>query len=81
MYLTTSNAKQYVGKQIDCKIKKRFFHNYPLKVVKGSDNNFYFIDRANTMMRVPTDTDLFNSVYFDSVDEVQHGKSKTDTNI
>lgn len=71
MNLTTSNAHLFVGKQIDCKKKKPFFHHYPLRVVRGKDDRYYYIDRNETMMYVPSETDTFNSVYFDTVEEVK----------
>lgn len=69
MYLTTSNAHLYVGKIIDCQKTKPFFHHYPLRVVKGTDGRYYYIDRCDTRMYVPTESDTFNSVYFDTVEE------------
>lgn len=75
MLLTTKNAHQYVGKTLDCKKKKRFFHHYPLKVVKRKDitgkDRYYYIDVTGTMMYVPDETDTFNSVYFDTVEEIE----------
>lgn len=72
MYLTTENAGQYVGKTLDS--SKRRFHYYPLRVVKHPNGNYYYVDRLNTMMRVPTEKDIFNTVWFDMVDgeEVKH---------
>lgn len=71
MYLTTENAGQYVGKTLDC--RKRTFHYYPLRVVKYP-SGYYYVDRLNTMQRVPTEKDIFNTVWFDMVDgeEVKH---------
>lgn len=59
------------------KRESRFFHYYPLRVVKGKNDRYYYVDRNGTMMPVPSDTDTFNTVYFDTVqkERLQHGKN------
>ncbi len=76
MFLTTENAEQYVGKTLDSTV--RAWHYYPLRVVKHSNGRYYFVDRIDTMMPVPTAKDTFNAVYFDIVDGevIDHGSPK-----
>ena len=66
MYLTTQNAAQYKGKTLDA--IKRFFHAYPLTVVKR-DGAYFYRDKTGTLMRVPEERDAFNNVWFDFVVE------------
>lgn len=62
MILTQENANEYVGKTLDA--KHGLFHYYPLKVVKMRDG-YNFIDRHDTMMRVPEEK--YGGIYFDEV--------------
>ncbi len=73
MFLTTENAEQYVGKTLDSTV--RLFHYYPLRVIRHSNGRYYFVDRTDTMMTVPSAKDTFNVVSFDIVDgkEVEDG--------
>lgn len=64
MRLHKGNASKYVGCVLDS--KKRMFHYYPL-LVKEINGKYYYRDATNTMMPVPDENDLFNSVYFDEV--------------
>lgn len=63
MYLTQQNARQYLGKTLDC--DRRLFHHYPLEVVVNRNGEYCYKDATGTYIRVPDEQDAFNSVYFD----------------
>lgn len=69
MYLTTSNAGDYLGKRLDA--HSRLFHHYPLTVVQLFNGRYYYRDAFGVCIPVPEDGDKSNNVYFDSVIETE----------
>lgn len=63
--LTQQNAHEYLGKNIDLTVRR--FGHYPYRVGQWSNGVFYITDRNNVEMRVPDESDIFNSIYFDIV--------------
>lgn len=66
MYLTTANAKEYLGKTLDA--KKRFLGTYPYKIIQTPSGKYLAVDRAGVGLVIPQPNDKFNAIYFDIVD-------------
>jgi hypothetical protein len=64
MFLTTENAKEYLGKKLDA--DHRVFHYYPLTVGIWASGQFYYQDRHGVCMPVPTPQDRFTRIWFDT---------------
>jgi len=69
MYLTQSNARQYLGKSLDA--EHRLLHHYPLTVVQLPDGGLYYRDAFGVCMPIPGDEDTSNRVHFDIVLETE----------
>ena len=66
MYLTTANAKDYLGKTLDA--KKRILGVYPYKVIQTPSGEYLALDRAGVGLVIAQPRDTFNAIYFDIVD-------------
>ena len=66
MYLTTANAKDYLGKTLDA--KKRILGSYPYKVIQTPSGEYLAVDRAGVGLVIAQPRDTFNAIYFDIVD-------------
>jgi hypothetical protein len=64
MKLYQGNAKELVGKKIDCKIRR--FGCYPMEV-KEMNGELYVIDANGVCMPIPEKETDFNCQYFDFV--------------
>lgn len=66
MYLTTANAKDYLGKTLDA--KKKVLGMYPYKVIQTPSGKYLAVDRAGVGLVIAQPKDTFNAIYFDIVD-------------
>lgn len=59
MFLTSENAKDYMGKKIDA--NKRILHYYPLTIFQFSDGSYGVEDRVGACFRITEE------IYFDKI--------------
>lgn len=70
MYLTTENAREYVGKALDA--KRNALGAYPLTVGTFPDGGYYAKHvKTGICTPLPRPADLANAVWFDIVDGVE----------
>ena len=63
MYCTRENASVYVGRTLNVN-ERNGCHYYPLRIVERF-GSYWYIDRHNTMMKVPGAKDFGGGLYFD----------------
>lgn len=64
MKLYQGNAKDIIGKKIDCKVRR--FGYYPMTIIQIKEN-LYLKDANEVCMPIPEKEDDFNCQYFDFV--------------
>lgn len=65
MKLYTGNAKELVGKKIDCHVRR--FGYYPMEVKQWENGELYVKDTNGVCMPIPEREDDFNCQHFDFV--------------
>ena len=76
MYLTTANAKDYLGKTLDA--KKRILGVYPYTAIQTPSGEYLAVDRAGVGVVIAQPRDMFNAIYFDIVDGKEQIYGQTD---